>query len=202
MMRNRWLFSLICLLCCPLWLCAQEVNEKKDSTQLDKAAVLKALMEALSNQQRDAEKTVATERVPGSVSPDFQCTDVKGKVCSLKDFKGKYVFIDVWATWCGPCCKEIPYLQQLEKKLAKKKIVFVSLSCDKDRSVWEKMVKEKKMGGVQLYMGADLAFRKAYGITAIPRFVLLDKEGKIVNATMTYPSNPETEKVLLSLKGL
>lgn len=86
--------------------------------------------------------------------------------------------------------------------MAKKKIVFVSLSCDKDRSVWEKMVKEKKMGGVQLYMGEELAFRKAYGITAIPRFVLLDKEGKIVNATMTYPSNPETEKVLLSLKGL
>ena len=139
---------------------------------------------------------------PGDASPEFMAVDSNRRLVSLKDFKGKYVFIDVWATWCGPCCKEIPYLQQLEKKLAKKKIVFVSLSCDKDRSVWEKMVKEKKMGGVQLYMGEELAFRKAYGITAIPRFVLLDKEGKIVNATMTYPSNPETEKVLLSLKGL
>ena len=120
----------------------------------------------------------------------------------MKDFKGKYVYIDVWATWCGPCCKEIPSLKKLEKKMEKKKIVFVSLSCDKDVAVWKKMVAKDTLGGVQLCMGKDMKFRDAYGITAIPRFILLDKEGKIVNVYMTPPSDPRTEKTLLALPGI
>ena len=120
----------------------------------------------------------------------------------MNDLKGKYVYIDVWATWCGPCKGELPYLKELEKKMHGKKIVFVSISCDKDKAAWEKMVKEKELGGVQLHNGGDREFMTAYNITGIPRFILLDKKGKIVNAKMTRPSNPETEKTLNALKGI
>ena len=93
-------------------------------------------------------------------------------------------------------------MKELEKKMRKKKIVFVSLSCDENPSVWKEMVKKEKLGGIQLHMGRDMKFREAYGITAIPRFILLDKEGKIVNATMTRPSDPQTEKVFNALNGI
>ena len=83
-----------------------------------------------------------------------------------------------------------------------KNIVFVSISCDKDKAAWEKMVKEQGLGGIQLHNGGDREFMKAYNITGIPRFILLDKEGKIVNPKMTRPSNPETEKTLNALKGI
>ena len=83
-----------------------------------------------------------------------------------------------------------------------KKIVFVSISCDKDKAAWEKMVKEQGLGGVQLHNGGDREFMTAFGIRGIPRFILLDKKGKIVNPNMTRPSNPETEKTLKALKGI
>ena len=83
-----------------------------------------------------------------------------------------------------------------------KKIVFVSISCDKDKAAWEKMVKEKGLEGVQLHNGGDRALMDAFGVKFIPRFILLDKKGKVVNANMTRPSNAETEKTLKALKGI
>lgn len=138
----------------------------------------------------------------GDKSPDFKYLDINGKEVSLADLKGKYVYIDVWATWCGPCKAQIPHLKELEKKLHGKNIVFVSISCDKDKGAWETMVKEQKLDGVQLHTGGDQSFMNAYAIKGIPRFILLDKEGKIVNPNMTRPNNPETEKVLTALEGI
>ena len=138
----------------------------------------------------------------GDQAPTFKYLDINGKEVSLSDLKGKYVYIDVWATWCGPCQYELPHLKELEKKMHGKKIVFVSISCDKDKAAWEKMVKEQGLGGVQLHNGGDHEFMTAFGIRGIPRFILLDKEGKIVNPNMTRPSNPETEKTLKALKGI
>lgn len=138
----------------------------------------------------------------GDQSPVFKYLDINGKEVSLDDLKGKYVYIDVWATWCGPCKGELPHLKELEKKMHGKKIVFVSISCDKDKSAWETMVKEKELGGIQLHNGGDREFMTAYEIRGIPRFILLDKKGKIVNPNMTRPSNPETEKTLNALKGI
>lgn len=138
----------------------------------------------------------------GDQAPTFKYLDINGKEVSLSDLKGKYVYIDIWATWCGPCTGELPHLKELEKKMHGKKIVFVSISCDKDKAAWEKMVKEKGLEGVQLHNGGDRAFMDAFGIRGIPRFILLDKEGKIVNPNMTRPSNPETEKTLKALKGI
>jgi len=132
----------------------------------------------------------------GSPSPKFvDLYNYNGGTSSLDDFKGKYVYIDVWATWCGPCLQEIPHLMELEKKYEGRNIVFVSISGDKSRKFrkWEKTVKKLKMGGVQLCTksGSDNDFIKAYGINSIPRFILVDPQGNIVNADATRPSSTE-----------
>lgn len=131
----------------------------------------------------------------GNPSPTFSCPDINGKTVSLSDLKGKYVYIDVWATWCGPCRAEIPHLKKLEEAYKGKDIEFVSLSCDQDKAAWEQMVKAQALQGIQLYMGPRDEFMKKYIINGIPRFILLDREGKIVKADAPRPSNPETAKL-------
>lgn len=113
----------------------------------------------------------------GDQAPTFKYLDINGKEVSLSDLKGKYVYIDIWATWCGPCTGELPHLKELEKKMHGKKIVFVSISCDKDKAAWEKMVKEKGLEGVQLHNGGDRAFMDAFGVKYIPRFNSFGQRG-------------------------
>ncbi len=67
---------------------------------------------------------------------------------SLSDLKGKYVYIDVWATWCGPCNAEIPHLKKLEEEFEGRNICFVSISCDDSRNAWERFVQVKQLGGI------------------------------------------------------
>lgn len=75
---------------------------------------------------------------PSPIFENFE--NIKGGTTSLKDLKGKYVYIDVWATWCGPCKAEIPHLKSLEEKYQGKNIVFVSISVDskEDHDAWQK----------------------------------------------------------------
>ena len=142
----------------------------------------------------------------GAPSPKFiDYKNFAGGTTSLDDFKGKYVYIDVWATWCGPCKKEIPFLQDVEKKYHNKNIEFVSISIDQKSAynVWKKMVADKQLGGVQLV--ADNAFEsqfiKDYGIDLIPRFILIDPEGKIIDSNAPRPSYPELTVLLDGLLG-
>lgn len=138
---------------------------------------------------------------PGDPSPEFNFVNDKGDFVSLESLRGKFVYIDIWASWCGPCRREIPYLKELEKKFEGKPITFVSISCDNDAEAWRKAMKEENVSGIQLYMNHDLAFAKAYIVNGIPRFILLDKEGCIVDAHMTNPSNPNTVKTLQRVLG-
>lgn len=154
----------------------------------------KAAFQALCDKWRKVAK--------GQPSIGFKYLDIKGKEVSLADLKGKYVYIDCWATWCGPCRGELPHLQKLEHQYKGKNIHFVSISCDQDKAAWEKMVKEDKLGGIQLHNGGDNEFMDFYMINGIPRFILLDREGKIVAANAPRPSNPETVKLFNSLKGI
>ena len=118
------------------------------------------------------------------------------------DFRGKYVYIDMWATWCGPCRREVPFLKELEEKFADAQIVFVGLSVDSDKSKWENMVKEGSLSGTQLYLGTQSSFQEAYRVEGIPRFILIDKEGKIIDNNMTRPSEPKTAETLNALEGI
>ncbi len=138
----------------------------------------------------------------GRPSPDFKGEDINGKQMSLRDFRGKYVYIDMWATWCGPCQKELPYLEKLEKKFRGRNITFVGLSIDADKAKWEARVKSGELCGTQLYIGRGSKFQADYRINGIPRFILLDPNGRIVNPDMTRPSSEDTEKILNAQQGL
>lgn len=140
----------------------------------------------------------------GKVSPVFvNYENIKGGKTSLADLKGKYVYIDVWATWCAPCKAEIPFLKTLEKEYEGKNIAFVSISVDKPEAyeTWKKMVADEQLGGIQLY--ADNNFESQfildYGINAIPRFILIDAAGNIVEADASRPSDPKLKELFAEL---
>lgn len=141
----------------------------------------------------------------GKPSPKFfNYENYKGGKTSLDDLKGKFVYIDVWATWCQPCVKEIPALIDLEKEFRGKNINFVSISTDqkKDYDKWKAMVKEKGMEGIQLYFGDDMDFMQSYNITSIPRFILIDPNGNIVEANAPRPSETDIIKKLFADSGV
>lgn len=134
--------------------------------------------------------------IAGQPAYDFMFTDVAGQAVKLEDFRGKYLFINVWTTWGVPCRYENIAWEKLEKQFVDDNIVFVAVSCDNDRAVWEKQVRENPKGEVQLYMGRDRSFMDFYMIRGIPRFILIAPDGRIINSDMSRPSNPETAKIL------
>lgn len=145
--------------------------------------------------------TLRTNLPKGSPSPVFsKYENHAGGATSLADLKGKYVYIDVWATWCGPCKVEIPHLKKVEADYHNKNIEFVSVSIDrpKDYDKWVSMVTDKELGGVQLYADNnwESKFVKEYYIKGIPRFILVDPEGNIVTADAPRPSSPKLRTLL------
>lgn len=140
----------------------------------------------------------------GKPSPIFtNYENAKGGKTSLSDLKGKYVYIDVWATWCAPCIAEIPFLRNLGKEFAGKNIEFVSISVDKADAydTWKTMVKDQNLEGIQLYADNNFEskFIMEYGINAIPRFILLDTEGNIIDSDVMRPSDPKLKELLKEL---
>lgn len=148
---------------------------------------------------------------PGKQAPEFNnYENFKGGTNSLKDFRGNFVYIDVWATWCSPCIAQIPFIKQLEKDFKGKNLSIVSISTDDERrsggswqtahDKWSKMVKEKDLSGIQLWAGKDdVNFSKNYQINTIPRFILIDPEGKIINSNAMRPTNPKIKDYLYSI---
>ena len=151
---------------------------------------LKARAEALGARVYDTK--------PGTVGADFTYPDVAGKEVSLSDFKGKVVVIDVWATWCGPCRQEIPFLKKLEKEMHGKEVVFIGVSVDeeKNKQKWLDFVKKEELQGIQLFASGWSKIAKDYQIKAIPRFMVFDKEGKIVSVDAPRPSNPALKQMI------
>lgn len=146
----------------------------------------------------------------GSTSPTFSdYMDYNGGKKSLNSFLGKYVYIDVWATWCGPCIQQIPSLEKLMKEYKNKNIEFISISTDDQRrnggswdaaeKKWRSFIKKRQMGGIQLWIGKDNSFQQAYKINSIPRFILIDPKGNIVDANAPRPSDPRLKSLFTSL---
>ncbi|HEU5167415.1 MAG TPA: TlpA disulfide reductase family protein [Chitinophagaceae bacterium] len=133
----------------------------------------------------------------GKSSYDFSLPDTSDRMVSMKDFKGKVIFIDVWATWCGPCRGQFPYLKQIEEEYHdNKNIVFIGISTDKlkDKQKWLKTIQKENLGGVQLLDDFGKAFGRKYQIMSIPRFLLIDKQGKWIEIRCPLPEAKEELK--------
>jgi thiol-disulfide isomerase/thioredoxin len=190
---------------------AKEISYLLSSGDADNEALYKSIMESTSDEEFKEKVTSRMEKlrvlVKGADSPVFvNYENYDGGTTSLTDLRGKFVYIDVWATWCGPCRAEIPPFKELVNKYKGKNITFVSISIDaeSDKETWRKMVKEEEINWIQLFGEADWnsSFAKDYAVNSIPRFIFIDPEGKIVESDAPRPSQTEEIEKLFSESGV
>lgn len=141
---------------------------------------------ALLNETLD----IVSNLAPGNPAPDFTCLDQNGNKVSLSDFKGKVVYMDIWATWCGPCRSEIPSTQKLVEDFEGEDVVFLCVSVDEDLDAWKKLIKDKNMKGVHVNSSGNFnsAVAKLYNSKGIPHYILIDQAGNIVDINAKRPS--------------
>ena len=128
----------------------------------------------------------------GSVVKDFEMRDRDSNLVKLSDFKGKLVYMDIWATWCGPCVEEIPNMEKLYQHYKDDpQILLVSVSVDSKKNLWEKKLDEDKPQWPQYIVDGALKDKlyNEYIITGITRFMMFDSEGKIIIINAMRPSN-------------
>jgi thiol-disulfide isomerase/thioredoxin len=122
----------------------------------------------------------------GVVAPDFVQNDPEGKPVKLSDFRGKYLLVDFWASWCGPCRAENPNVVKAYNKYKGKGFTILGVSLDRERDPWLKAILDDKLTWTHVsdvrYWDNEVA--KQYGIRAIPANVLLDKNGRIVGKNL------------------
>lgn len=155
---------------------------------------------ACGDQNTEPEVGEIIERTPEEVAsfkdyaPEFTFVSIDGQDVSLTDLKGKYVYIDIWATWCKPCLDQIPAMKEMEGKYRDTDIEFVSISVDKERDMekWRRMVNDKDMSGLQLFAGSGGTFHRDYKISTIPKFVLIGKDGEIITDNAPRPMDYRT----------
>lgn len=153
-------------------------------------AAQKERVEAIASKMYEARK--------GQLSADFTYPDASGKQVSLSDFRGKVVLVDVWATWCGPCRGELPHLKKLEEEMKGKEVVFIGVSVDEEKNYdkWKKFIIDEQLPGIQLFANGWSKITKDYKITGIPRFMVFDREGKVVESVAPRPSDPDLKALL------
>lgn len=140
--------------------------------------------------------------IKGASAPSFVFTDTIGKEYKPEDFKGKKVYIDVWATWCIPCIALQPAWDKLvDSYTDKDSVIFISVSMDQTKDIWLKYLKKHKLSGLLLYAGEggwESAFANNYDIKNIPRFILLDENGNFLANYAPHPN--ETDKLEIILR--
>ena len=159
----------------------------------------KAIAQAMADQFTQQKRT-ATATEPGQPAPDAQLTTPDGQKVQLSSLlKGKFTYIDVWATWCAPCCKEIPHIEKLaEKYKGNDKVQFLSISIDQNEKAWKAKLEKDKPQWPQFIIQGDAQeqFAKDWGITGIPRFIMISPDGTIYSPDASRPSQPDTQHTI------
>lgn len=133
----------------------------------------------------------------GASFPTLELKDIKGNIITSQSLfaDNKYVYIDLWASWCVPCIKEIPALKALEKEYANKNIKFVSISIDAKPEAWHKALAKYDLHGYQFH-DQDNRIGKILNIQGIPRFLFYDPTGKLLSIDAPRPSSPDIQNML------
>lgn len=136
----------------------------------------------------------------GAISPTFEFYDIDSNLVKLESFKGKLVYIDIWSTWCAPCIKELPDLDHLQTLFKDENIVFISICQNDNKEFWKKVVIANKLQGIHIFVDdADNKFLSDYLVTGVPRFILIDKNGYIIDSEARRPSNPALKEQIEEL---
>ncbi|MGG9962799.1 TlpA family protein disulfide reductase [Ferruginibacter sp. SUN106] len=131
----------------------------------------------------------------GDTAADFTATDTNGKTIALSSLKGKVIYIDLWATWCGPCMQEMPHYETLKEKYASNpNIVFISLSIEDNETLWKGSVSGRKATGYQWLVNRNKL--NAYNIVGIPRTLLIGKDFKMVDMNAPLPSSKKITGII------
>ncbi len=138
--------------------------------------------------------------LPGQPAPTFSLPNIHGENLALADLAGKYVYIDFWATWCGPCKAEFPHYRKLVADYKGRNVVFMSISVDKDKAAWKKMVEEEAFDWIQLHDSINM--NDDYLVRYIPTFVFVNTEGKIITPRAPRPSDEALRAMLDAQPGL
>lgn len=118
---------------------------------------------------------------PGRPAPEFTLTDLDGQSVSLSQFRGKVVLLDFWASWCGPCIGNLPYLKKIKKETAGQPVVFVNLSLDSSDAAWRKAIEEHGIEGVHVRSGVSGSGPAVdYNVRGIPAYFLVDPQGMVL----------------------
>lgn len=130
--------------------------------------------------------------LPGRPAPSFTLNDVEGREIHLSDYLGSYLYITVWATWCVPCKSELPYLNLLQKEYEYKNIKFLTVAIDdpSDQKAWRSFLEQHRYVGTHTIVNEAGKFNENYMIISVPRFILIDPDGVIVNSNAPRPSGP------------
>ena len=130
-------------------------------------------------------------------------TDLNDKEVKYEQLplKGKLLFIDIWATYCPDCRKELPALETLQEDYKTEPITFVSISVDRDKEAWKAMVKDDKLSGIHLYASPETKefLKVLYGLRSIPRYMLIDAKGNIIDANAPMPSDKNLKELITAM---
>jgi thiol-disulfide isomerase/thioredoxin len=177
----------------------REMNKINDKEQLasfsDKIASIKTL-----TYKKALNKSLANSLAfgKGDSAIDFTAVDLNGNNVLLSSLKGKVIYVDLWATWCGPCMVEMPYFEKLKEHYKDNSdVAFVSLSIDDGAELWKSSVQKRNANGIQWLINRNKL--SAYNIVGIPRTLIIDKDFKMVEMNAPVPSSKESEKIINSL---
>jgi|GEM_PF-421072 len=126
---------------------------------------------------------------PGQPAMDFTFTTIEGRQMKLSDLKGKVVYMDFWASWCGPCRGEMPHAKTIKEHFRDKDVVFLYVSIDENEAAWKRGIESMSISGIHTRTpgwGGDIA--TLYQIRSVPAYFLIDKKGNFVNKKTPRPS--------------